>query len=347
MPNRRLRRTSVAAAALVPLVATAVVTLQGDSAFAGATTFTNACRNNIVATNWDQINVRMTGTAPTGTVQAGSKVTLSNLGVKLSIPAAIFVVGYNANLLAKGKNTIPATVNEVIDATNTVEGSKSTGVPNMFPGFVTNAMVTTTISDPDGVKGTGDETATDGVASVTFKNMTWTAAATGPITFAEHNDPAITGGAGGGLTAVAHLLADGSLGAQFHCTSGTVAGSNPGVPTLTNAPVMNTSKDSTGLALAASATRVKKGATVRFTGRLQDVITKAFLNGQRVTLQRRLHTTGAWQNVTSKLTKTVNGKRGTAVFAIKVARSYYYDLKFGGTSTYVPSRSKIVRVVVR
>jgi hypothetical protein len=335
------------AAALVPLAAMAAVVLPAGSASAGATALTNTCRNNVNAANWDQINVRMTGTAPTGTVQAGSKVTLSNLTVQLAIPSSIFVIGYNANLLHTGVNKIPATVNEVIDATNTVEGSQPTGVPDLPPGFHTNATVTTTITDPDGVKGNGDETATDGATSVTFSNMTWTAAATGPITFSEHNDPAITGATGGGLTAVAHLLADGSFSAKFHCTSGTVAGSDPGVPTFTNAPAMDTSKDSTGLTLAASATKVKKGTTVRFTGRIQDSVTKAYPNGQKITLQRRLGTSGAWQSVASALTKTVNGKRGTAVFALKVTRSYYYSVKFNGTAAYGSSRSKTVHVVVK
>jgi hypothetical protein len=67
--------------------------------------------------------------------------------------------------------------------------------------------------------------------------MNWTAGASGTINFHEHDDSAVTGVAGGGFIAVAHL-AGGLINVQFHCTSGTVTGSNPGVPTFIPAPTV-------------------------------------------------------------------------------------------------------------
>ncbi len=38
-----------------------------------ATTFTNACRNSAVGTNWNQVTVKLTGTAPAGPVSPGRR----------------------------------------------------------------------------------------------------------------------------------------------------------------------------------------------------------------------------------------------------------------------------------
>jgi hypothetical protein len=192
---------------------------------AAAVDYTNACRNSAVGTNWDQVDVTLTGTASPAT--GGGPVTLSNIHQEVTVPGNIFVVGYNLGLLSEGDNTIPATLHSVFDAGNTAQGSETTNDAN------TN--ISTTITDPDHVPGNGDETATPGTASVNFADQAWTAGASGVINFAEHNDSAITGVAGGGSISIAHL-AGGVINVQFHCTSGTVAGSNPGVPTFINAP---------------------------------------------------------------------------------------------------------------
>jgi len=202
------------------------------SASASAASFTNACRNSAVGTNWDQINVTNTATSPAGPVAPGSSVTLSNIHLQISVPGAIFAAGYNLGLLTAGQNNVPATVHEVIDASNTVQLSQSTNS--------VDTTLSTTISDPDGVPGTGDETATDASASVDFNDQTWTAGASGTINFIEHPDPLVNGAVGGGIIAVAHL-GGGAFNVQFHCTEGTVTGSNPGVPTFPLVPTTITS----------------------------------------------------------------------------------------------------------
>jgi hypothetical protein len=191
---------------------------------AAAADYTNACRNGAVPTNWDQVDVSMNATAG----PAGNAVKLTNLAGSMAVPGTVFVAGYNLGLLTAGPNSIPATVHSIIDAANTSEGSQSTSDAN--------TTISTTISDPDGNPGTGDESATPGTANASYADQTWTPSAPGVIGFHEHDDPAVTGAGGGGIIAVAHL-AGGVINVSFHCTSGTVAGSMPGVPTFFNAPI--------------------------------------------------------------------------------------------------------------
>src|SRR6266487_3938494 len=87
---------------------------------ASAANYTNACRNSAVGTNWDQINVSLNGASPSSVTPGGS-VTLSAINQTIAVPGAIFVAGYNLGLLTVGPNTIPATVHDVIDASNTVQ----------------------------------------------------------------------------------------------------------------------------------------------------------------------------------------------------------------------------------
>jgi hypothetical protein len=214
--------TVLAAAALASFVA--VVAGPAGPASAASATYTNACRNSAVPTNWDEISVTMNGLSP-ASVAPGDPVTLTGLSLQMSIPGAIFVAGYNLGLLGPGVNNIPGDIHAVIDATNAV-------APTSQSTNTVSAILSTTISDPDGTPGSGDETATDASATVSFNDMTFTAGASGQMKFAEHNDAAITGVAGGGIVAIAHL-AGGLLNVQFHCTSGTVAnGGQPAPPAV-------------------------------------------------------------------------------------------------------------------
>jgi hypothetical protein len=226
---------------------------------AAAVDYTNACRNSVIGTNWDQVDVSLTGTASPNPVTAGGSITLGSLHQSVTVPGDIFVVGYNLGFLTAGPNTVPATVHAVIDAPNTVEGSKTTNS--------VDTSLSTTITDPDGIPGNGDETATPATTAVDYADETWTAGPSGTINFAEHNDTAINGVTGGGLIAVAHL-AGGVINVQFHCTSGTVTGSNPGTPTFSDAPTF-ASTDVTGtppVAVAGPDQTVASGAMVTLNG---------------------------------------------------------------------------------
>jgi hypothetical protein len=222
-----IKRRRIAVLGVLAVAAASIFALPASSASAADQTYTNACRNTAQTANWDQVNVTMGGTSP-ATAVTGSNYTLSNIHETIAVPGAIFVAGYNLGLLTTGVNNIPTDFTSVIDAANTTQLSQTTNTVSQ--------TLSTTITDPDGVPGSGDETATDASATVTFADQTWTAGAAGTTSdFAEHNDPAVTPVAGGGIRTNSSL-AGGAIHVQFRCTSGTVAGANPGVPTFTNAP---------------------------------------------------------------------------------------------------------------
>src|SRR5262249_16210870 len=120
---------------------------------AKAITFNNACVNSLIPTQSSLIPITMTANASPNPVSPGGTVTLSNIQQHADIPPAVFIAGYNAGVLTTGVNLIPITnVHTRIAATNSVEGVQ---VTNNATG-----QASTTITDPDGVPGTGDETAT-------------------------------------------------------------------------------------------------------------------------------------------------------------------------------------------
>ena len=347
MSHRLLHRTTAVPAVLALTAALAVVMPQGETASADSKTYNNACMNSVTP-NWDQIGITNSMTAPAA-VPAGSKFALTGISLQMAVPGSIFLAGYNLGLLPKGTSIIPANVYEVIDATNTVEGSRPTNT--------VSTPLTITITDPDGIRGNGDETATDATGTAQFADMTWTAKS-GVIDFSEHDDQAISGIDHGGVVALAEVIA-GNPPVQFHCTSGSVQGPGqpapPAVVTFSKSPVAATTRTTgaapgthaTALALSRSSAKVRKGTLVRFPGRLRDTKTGLYLNGQRVYLQRRSSPTAPWSNVKSALTKRVSGKNGVVVLAVRAKRTFYYDLYYPGTSTLNNSRSKTIRIKVR
>ena len=127
-----------------------------QAASASAATFSNVCLNtastdpNTAAT---ALPVDMTANSP-ATVAPGDPVTLSNIDQTLTVPATIFVTGYNLGLVLPGQPpavtpteaVIDATAQTDIEGTNTAEGVQTT---NLASG-----SVTTTITDPDGIRAT-------------------------------------------------------------------------------------------------------------------------------------------------------------------------------------------------
>src|SRR6266545_8294827 len=166
------RRTT--ALAVLALAAVAVFGLPASSASAGSATVANACANSVTA-NFSQIGVTTSGDDGQNAVLPGTALSES-ASQSAAIPGAIFVAGYNLGLLVVGVNNVPANVRSTIEATNTVEGSQNTNVVGGSPPNGT-VSVTTTITDPDGTPGTGDETATDASFSVSYNNLNWTAGA--------------------------------------------------------------------------------------------------------------------------------------------------------------------------
>ncbi|MGZ5387639.1 MAG: Calx-beta domain-containing protein, partial [Solirubrobacterales bacterium] len=140
------------------------------------------------------------------------------------------MAGYNLGLLQIGANNIPANVRSTIEATNTVEGSQNTNVAGGTPpdGSVT---VSTTITDPDGVPGTGDETGTDASFSVTYNNLNWTAAASGTIDYRQQSIATWPATAANNSLLI-NALIGGIFNVQFRCAPGTVTPPDPGTVAL-------------------------------------------------------------------------------------------------------------------
>ena len=151
----------------------------------------------------------------------GEQFQLTGITQTLLPPPTVFVAGYNLGLLSVGMNTVPGNVRTIIEGTNTVEGTQATPV--------TSVSVTTTITDPDGVPGSGDEAATDPEVTVNYPDQTWTTGPAGAIRFREDTVPL-------GVNSAAILVnatIGGFLQVQFRCSPGTV---DPltGVITLTD-----------------------------------------------------------------------------------------------------------------
>jgi hypothetical protein len=201
------------------VLAVAAVSVFVFASPAGAVPITNACQNSVTA-NASQIGADTSGAAP-ASAPAGGAVQLSGLQQQVSIPGAIFIAGYNLGLLTAGQNSVPGNVRTVIEGTNTVQGKQTAGP--------TNFSVTTTITDPDGNPGTGDETATDATGSAAYPSLTWTAGPSGVMEFREDTVAPLMTNVGG---LVVNATVGGVIPVQFRCSPGTVTGPDPGVISL-------------------------------------------------------------------------------------------------------------------
>ena len=239
---KRRRKTIVGTLAL------AVVAVLMSASSASAVTFPNVCLNtastdpNTAAT---QLPVEMTANAP-ASVAPGDPVTLSNIDQTLTVPATIFVTGYNLGLVLPGQTLQPgvpteavinATAQTDIEATNTVEGLKTT---NLASG-----SVTTTITDGDGVRATGDESGTPGVLAVSYADLNWTAGGSaGTIDFREDTVQPINAGTQAGALIAKAIIFPGILEVTFACSPATVS-PNPG-------PAANIAYDDPAVAFAST-----------------------------------------------------------------------------------------------
>jgi hypothetical protein len=254
--------------ALLALAVAGVFLLPASSASAGSSTVSNACANSVTP-NFSQIEVTTSGDDGLTTVAPAGATTTSGLSQSAAIPGDIFVAGYNLGLLVQGTNNIPANVRSTIEATNTVQGSQNTNTVGGSPpnGSVT---VTTVITDPDGVPGTGDETATDASFSVSYDNLNWTAGASGTIDYRQQSIAAAPPTAANN-TLLINALVGGIFNVQFRCAPGTVTGPDPGVITLIDpAPSFDTTDivvpDTAPTANAGNDQTVASGATVNLDG---------------------------------------------------------------------------------
>jgi K319L-like, PKD domain/Calx-beta domain len=218
------------ALAVLALAAAAVFVLPASSASAGSATVSNACANSVTP-NFSQIEVTTSGDDGLALVNPAG-ATSTTVTQSADIPGAIFVAGYNLGLLQQGVNNIPANVQTKIEGTNTAQGTQTTNTVGGSPpnGSVT---VTTTITDPDGTPGTGDETATPASFSVTYDPLNWTASGPDGSTIDYRQESIATSPpTAANNTLLINALIAGFLNVQFRCAPGTVTPPDPGTITL-------------------------------------------------------------------------------------------------------------------
>jgi hypothetical protein len=208
------------------LVAFALAVASGftfaSQAGAASISTSNACSNNI-DTNLRQIDGTQNMTSP-ATVAPGDPVVLSGISLQATVPPAVFVAGYNLGLINNG-DTVPGNAREQIDGTNTTQGTQQTAVVPISVGPVV-------IHDPDGVRGSGDESADPAPFTATFPDLNWTAGASGTINFREDTVLPFPPAPGTGGLLVHAIVGGGLITAEFRCDPGTVTGPDPGTPTI-------------------------------------------------------------------------------------------------------------------
>jgi hypothetical protein len=219
-----VRRYGRLAAAFFSLLSAFIALISPRAAEAVAVT--NACKSNATST-YSDLSLSLNGTAAPAPATVGTDViTLSGVTFQADVPATLLVAGYNLGLLTLGANNIPVKGWVSIQATNTAEGS-------VVRQFTTS--VTTTIADPNGIPGTGDETATPLAVTVDLAESTWTPLG-GVVHFRQGGSiPTIPAGvvAAGATTPAGSIfinaqVADGLIKANFDCSPGTTNISPPG-----------------------------------------------------------------------------------------------------------------------
>jgi hypothetical protein len=221
---RSHQRGAVVLLVMLSVALAAALVVGGTRRTAVALAATNACKSNATGT-FSDISVGLTGTAAPNPATVGTDVvTLSGVNFTAAVPATLLISGYNLGLLTTGANNIPVKAWVSIAGSNTTEGSQ-------VVQFTTS--VATTITDPNGIPGTGDETATPLNLNVALPNTTWTPTAAGAVNFSQGAPGSLPTIPAGQVAAVATTpvggiyisaqVANGLIKANFDCQGGTSA----------------------------------------------------------------------------------------------------------------------------
>lgn len=227
------RRPSLLHAACPALAAMLVVVLVGVpaggvSSALGQATVTNACLANTTATYTD-LQWTLSGHATPSTTTLGSgQVTAVDGAVNVTIPSALLVAGYDFGLLEDGPNVVPVNVWVARQATNVDIGGGVRGTKVRVDRVSINA--TTVITDPDGVRSSGDESSSALAIDEPLPDFTVVPLG-GDVVFSQaagHSIPTLPAGPAGndstqpaGSLFASVALADGSVHVNFDCSPGT------------------------------------------------------------------------------------------------------------------------------
>jgi hypothetical protein len=214
-----MRRTLIAlAAGAACLIAAAPAAAQ-----VGAT---NACWWTFPGT-WSTETFSLSGVAsPAQSAGAGTPITLSGTTATITLPQAVIESGVGLGVLQAGENEIAIRAWLAIRGENTVEGVQTRET--------TTSARTTIVLGPEGQL----VSATPLTVTGTFGDTQWTAAATGPVAFAQAGAGSLTGlpvrqAQPGSIHVTASL---GTLSLQIECQPGTRAGTGD-APAAGAAPV--------------------------------------------------------------------------------------------------------------
>ena len=168
--RRRAPRRRVVAV-IAALLAASVASGSAPPAAAGSATTGNAC---LVSANRRYSNRDVT-VAATATSADPTVVELTGTTVDTMIPESVQLELYNLGYYAAGFNGVGISATLTISADNTVESTRTTSA---------SSFIGVTITDPDGVKNTGDEQATTTPNVLPLPDTTWTPTG-GDIAFRE------------------------------------------------------------------------------------------------------------------------------------------------------------------
>jgi hypothetical protein len=290
-----------------------------------AASATNACKSNATGT-FSDITVTLTGSgAPNPASVGGGVVTLSGVNFSAAVPATLLVSGYNLGLLTVGPNTIPVKGWVAIAGSNTAEVTQV---------LTFTASVSTTISDPNGIPGNGDETATPLNLNLSLPDTTWTPLG-GNIAFAQGAPgslPAIPAGQVGpgavspqGGVFISAQVAGGLIKANFDCQAGTSAVGGATFTPATAGPFATVTVDGGGATTTAATTTTTGGATTTTSA------------ATTTTAGATTTTAGATTTTAPATTTTLPGPvSGTATYATSCKNSVTPDLSqlsFDGSGT--------------
>jgi hypothetical protein len=258
----KLRSWAFAVLALAP----AAVVLPASPASAGTATVSNGCTGLI---GLSQIEVTTSGDDGLSIIPPVSIIPPERVSQTVAIPGAIVVDLYNDFLMPPGVNNIPVGAGTTIEATNTIEGVQDTGRAGLGMSGLPDGSVTatTTISDPDGIRGSGDETATDATFSVDHA-LDWISGPTNGTTI-EYRQDTGTANPPTSTNNTLSILMSFAGGASFRllsCTPGTVDETTNTMTLIDPAPSYDTTLiqtlDAAGEVIVSGPTKSAAGSDV-------------------------------------------------------------------------------------
>lgn len=161
MEKHRRGRTAAAVAVLLGCISTLMTWAPLEPAGAGTLTTVNACLSSVTSGYY---NVAIT-TEGAAAVIAPTRIDLTDLRLDVALPETVYLDLYRLGYLSPGSNFVGVTAGVTVAATATAEGQQTLSI---------TTSLGVTVTDPDGIRGNGDETATASSIAVLLPTTSWT-----------------------------------------------------------------------------------------------------------------------------------------------------------------------------